>query len=307
MTSQMIKEYAEPLTTPIDSDRGIFTILEDRAARTPEETLIEYRDAQGVWQHFTAMEFKDKVVALAKGLIARGVMPGDSVGIIAHTSWQWTALDQAIMAIGAVTVPVYETNSPAQVRMIFNDSHVRMAFAEDDKQRDKIESVREECPELGDVYVIAIDALDAIEAFGKGVSDREFYERARAVRGDDLATIVYTSGSTGTPKGIELTHGNFVFIVMSGIITMPDVVTKPGRRLWLFLPLAHVFARYMQYVCFAGNVTLGLSSNFKTMLADFDIEAWAQAVQLPSVQTHVRARSASRVRKNLQCRIAESR
>lgn len=269
MTSQMIKEYAEPLTTPIDSNRGIFTILEDRAARTPEETLIEYRDAQGVWQHFTAMEFKDKVVALAKGLIARGVMPGDSVGIIAHTSWQWTALDQAIMAIGAVTVPVYETNSPAQVRMIFNDSHVRMAFAEDDKQRDKIESVREECPELGDVYVIAIDALDAIEAFGKGVSDREFYERARAVRGDDLATIVYTSGSTGTPKGIELTHGNFVFIVMSGTITMPDVVTKPGRRLWLFLPLAHVFARYMQYVCFAGNVTLGLSSNFKTMLADF--------------------------------------
>ncbi|KFJ01548.1 AMP-dependent synthetase/ligase [Bifidobacterium thermacidophilum] len=269
MTSKIIKEYTEPLTTPINADRSIFTILEDRAERTPEDTLIEYHGADGSWQHFTALEFKDKVVALAKGLIARGIMPGDSVGIIAHTSWQWTALDLAIMSIGAVTVPVYETNSPAQVRMIFNDSHVRMAFAEDDGQRDKIESVRQECPELGDVYVIAIDALDAIETFGKGVSDREFYERAHAVKGDDLATIVYTSGSTGTPKGIELSHGNFVFIVMSGTITMPDVVTKPGRRLWLFLPLAHVFARYMQYVCFAGNVTLGLSSNFKSMLADF--------------------------------------
>ena len=297
MTSQMIKEYAEPLTTPIDSDRGIFTILEDRAARTPEETLIEYRDAQGVWQHFTAMEFKDKVVALAKGLIARGVMPGDSVGIIAHTSWQWTALDQAIMAIGAVTVPVYETNSPV------NDSHVRMAFAEDDKQRDKIESVREECPELGDVYVIAIDALDAIEAFGKGVSDREFYERARAVRGDDLATIVYTSGSTGTPKGIELTHGNFVFIVMSGTITMPDVVTKPGRRLWLFLPLAHVFARYMQYVCFAGNVTLGLSSNFKTMLADFQAFKPTFVLAVPRVFEKIYNAASQKAGKGMKGRI----
>ena len=105
--------------------------------------------------------------------------------------------------------------------------------------------------------------------YGHAVSDAEFQEREHAVKGSDLATIVYTSGSTGTPKGIELTHSNFVFITYSGINSMPDIAMKPNRRLLLFLPLAHVFARYMQFFCFAGNVSLGLSGNLKTILADF--------------------------------------
>ncbi|KAB5607317.1 AMP-dependent synthetase/ligase [Bifidobacterium jacchi] len=265
----MHREFTRPLEQPIDDDGNLFSLLEERAQRTPDDSLVEYKSSEGQWASFSATQFRDKVIALAKGLIARGIMPGDSVSIIARTCWQWTALDMAIMSIGALTVPVYETNSPAQVKMIFNDSEVRMAFAENDEQRDKIESVREQCPTLGDVYVIGFGALDTIEAYGRGVSDEEFWERERLVRGDDLATIVYTSGSTGTPKGIELTHRNFLFITKSGILTMPDVVWKPGRRLLLFLPLAHVFARYMQFVCFAGNVTLGLSSDLKTILADF--------------------------------------
>lgn len=133
----MIKEYTRPLEQGIDSDKNIFSVLEERVERTPDDNLVEYKNAQGEWAAFTAAEFKNKVVALAKGLIARGVMPGDSVSIIAHTCWQWTALDVAIMSIGALTVPVYETNSPAQVKMIFNDANVKMAFAEDDFQRDK--------------------------------------------------------------------------------------------------------------------------------------------------------------------------
>ncbi|MCI1832166.1 MAG: AMP-dependent synthetase/ligase [Bifidobacterium sp.] len=265
----MRTEYTTPLEQPIDSDRNLFSILEERVKRAPDGSLIEYVGDEGAWESFTAREFRDKVVALAKGLIARGIMPGDAVSIIAHTSWQWTALDMAIMSIGALTVPVYETNSPAQISMIFNDSHVTMAFAEDDGQRDKIELVRDECPSLRDLYVINLGAVDTITEFGRGVSDEEFYERERAVKGDDLATIVYTSGSTGTPKGIELSHSNFVFITYSGVQSMPDIALKPNRRLLLFLPLAHVFARYMQFFSFAGNVTLGLSSNLKTILADF--------------------------------------
>ena len=116
----MIKEYTRPLEQGIDSDKNIFSVLEERVERTPDDNLVEYKNAQGEWVAFTAAEFKNKVVALAKGLIARGVMPGDSVSIIAHTCWQWTALDVAIMSIGALTVPVYETNSPAQVKMIFS-------------------------------------------------------------------------------------------------------------------------------------------------------------------------------------------
>lgn len=265
----MIKEYTRPLEQGIDSDKNIFSVLEERVERTPDDNLVEYKNAQGEWVAFTAAEFKNKVVALAKGLIARGVMPGDSVSIIAHTCWQWTALDVAIMSIGALTVPVYETNSPAQVKMIFNDANVKMAFAEDDFQRDKIESVRDQCPDLGDVYVIGLGAIDTIIEYGRAVSDAEFLEREQTVKGSDLATIVYTSGSTGTPKGVELTHANFVFITYSGVNSMPDIAMKPNRRLLLFLPLAHVFARYMQFFCFAGNVSLGLSSNLKTILADF--------------------------------------
>lgn len=265
----MIKEYTRPLEQGIDSDKNIFSVLEERVERTPDDNLVKYKNAQGEWVAFTAAEFKNKVVALAKGLIARGVMPGDSVSIIAHTCWQWTALDVAIMSIGALTVPVYETNSPAQVKMIFNDANVKMAFAEDDFQRDKIESVRDQCPDLGDVYVIGLGAIDTIIEYGRAVSDAEFLEREQAVKGSDLATIVYTSGSTGTPKGVELTHANFVFITYSGVNSMPDIAMKPNRRLLLFLPLAHVFARYMQFFCFAGNVSLGLSSNLKTILADF--------------------------------------
>ncbi|MDN6234887.1 MAG: AMP-binding protein, partial [Bifidobacterium crudilactis] len=202
----MFKEYSRPITEAIDDDRNIFSVLQERADRAPGDALIEYKDSRNAWMSFSASEFRNIVVALAKGLIARGIMPGDSVSIISHTRWEWTALDMAIMSIGALTVPVYETNSSAQVRMIFNDAKVKMAFAETDDQRDKIESVRDQCAYLNDVYVIDLGALDALTAYGRGVSDEEFLEREQGVKGSDLATIVYTSGSTGTPKGIELSH-----------------------------------------------------------------------------------------------------
>lgn len=248
----MYKEYTRPLEQQIDTDKNIFSVLDERANRTPNDSLVEYKNEHGEWSSFSATEFRAKVIAIAKGLIAQGIMPGESVSIISHTCWQWTALDVAIMSIGALTVPVYETNSPAQVKMIFNDANVKMAFAEDDAQRDKIESIRNECSNLGDVYVIGLGAIDTMIEYGHAVSDAEFQEREHAVKGSDLATIVYTSGSTGTPKGIELTHSNFVFITYSGISSMPDIAMKPNRRLLLFLPLAHVFARYMQFFCFAG-------------------------------------------------------
>ena len=152
----MYKEYTRPLEQQIDTDKNIFSVLDERANRTPNDSLVEYKNEHGEWSSFSATEFRAKVIAIAKGLIAQGIMPGESVSIISHTCWQWTALDVAIMSIGALTVPVYETNSPAQVKMIFNDANVKMAFAEDDAQRDKIESIRNECSNLGDVYVIGL-------------------------------------------------------------------------------------------------------------------------------------------------------
>ena len=265
----MYKEYTRPLEQSIDADKNVFSVLEERVRRAPNDSLVEYKNEAGEWSSFNAAEFQAKVIAIAKGLIARGIMPGDSVSITAHTCWQWTALDLAIMSIGALTVPVYETNSPAQVTMIFNDSKVKMAFAEDDGQRDKIESVRAQCPDLGDVYVIRFGAIDTIIEYGRSVSDAEFYEREHAVKGSDLATIVYTSGSTGTPKGIELSHANFVFITYSGVNSMPDIAMKPNRRLLLFLPLAHCFARFIQYCSIASDDgVVGYLPDTKTLLPD---------------------------------------
>lgn len=265
----MLKEYTRPMTTRIDCNKNIFSILEGRANRVPQDSLVEYKNAEGAWQSFSAEEFEKLVIGLAKGLIAKGVHKGDAVAIISRTRWEWTALDMAIMSIGALTVPVYETNSASQVRTIFNDAKVKIAFAEDDAQRDKIQSIREQAAYLEDIYVIDLDALSALQEFGRTIADDEFWNRENAVSGDDLATIVYTSGSTGTPKGIELTHGSFVFITHSGCQSMPDICMKPNRRLLLFLPLAHVFARYMQFFCFNGNVALGLSDNMKTIIQDF--------------------------------------
>lgn len=264
-----MQEYSRSLDEAIDIDVNVFSLLESRVSRTPNDPLIEYVDSDGSWKSYSAQEFRNKVIAVAKGFIARGVMPGDAVSIIAHTSWQWTVLDVAIMSIGALTVPIYETSSSLQIKHIVEDSKVSSIFVESSDMLPKVEAVQEECPTLHDVYVISRGAIDACIEYGKSVTDAEFYERVNAVSGSDLATIVYTSGSTGEPKGIELTHSNFAFIAKSGVISMPDIALKGNPRLMLFLPLAHVFARFMQFFCFAGNITLGLTSNLKTVLNDF--------------------------------------
>ncbi|WP_297316469.1 long-chain fatty acid--CoA ligase [uncultured Bifidobacterium sp.] len=263
----MQKEFTRPLEEPIDSDSNVFSVLQDRVHRKGDLPLIQYRSKQG-WCTMTAKEVQDKVVDLSKGLIARGIKPGDSVAIISHTRWEWTVLDLAIMSIGAVTVPVYETDSPAQIRRILNDSHVVMAFLEDEEMKTKVDLVRSQCAYLDDVYVISRGALTTMTAYGNGVSEEDFQSRVAAVRGDDLATIVYTSGSTGSPKGIELSHGNIIFTIRSGIQAVPDICLGPDRRLLLCLPLAHAFARCLQYFAIGTDLVLGLTGSIKNLLQD---------------------------------------
>lgn len=236
---------------------------------------------------YSAQVFRDMVIDLAKGLIGLGVNKGDSVAIVSHTRWEWTALDMAIMSIGALTVPVYETNSASQVSWIFNDSKVTLAIAEDDGQRDKIESVRSEVPTLRNVFVIEAGGLNAIKTYGESVTDAEFWEYKEASHGDDRATIVYTSGSTGTPKGVELTHRNFAFLVLSALQYMPRAGAWPNRRLLLFLPLSHVFARFMEFFSFGGTISLALSSNMKTMVKDFETFGPTLLLAVPRVYEKV--------------------
>ena len=268
--TRIVKQFTNPVKEPIDSDINLFDLLDNRAKRDPEGAMIEYKGDDGTWQPYSAQVFRDMVIDLAKGLIGLGVNKGDSVAIVSRTRWEWTALDMAIMSIGALTVPVYETNSASQVSWIFNDSKVTLAIAEDDGQRDKIESVRDEVPTLRNVFVIEAGGLNAIKTYGESVTDAEFWEYKEASHGDDRATIVYTSGSTGTPKGVELTHRNFAFLVLSALQYMPRAGAWPNRRLLLFLPLSHVFARFLEFFSFGGTISLALSSNMKTMVKDFE-------------------------------------
>lgn len=269
----MLKEYTRPLTAAVDDNKNIFSLLDSRASSHPEDDLIGYKGDNGEWQYFTAEEFRTKVISVAKGLLARGFRKGEAIAILARTRWEWTCLDAAITSIGGVVVPIYETDSPAQIKYIVNDSHVRYVIAENDEQLHKTSTVADECPSLEAIFVIDTDGdsvIDILEEFGKSKTDEDFWAAENNVSGSDLATIVYTSGSTGTPKGIELTHSNFVFVAQSGDQSVKEIGhAEGGSRLLLFLPLAHVFARFMQYFSFCNTITLGLSNDFKTVITDF--------------------------------------
>lgn len=285
--TRIVKQFTNPVKEPIDSDINLFDLLDNRAKRDPEGAMIEYKGDDGTWHPYSAQVFRDMVIDLAKGLVGLGVNKGDSVAIVSRTRWEWTALDMAIMSIGALTVPVYETNSASQVSWIFNDSKVTLAIAEDDGQRDKIESVRDEVPTLRNVFVIEAGGLNAIKTYGESVTDAEFWEYKEASHGDDRATIVYTSGSTGTPKGVELTHRNFAFLVLSALQYMPRAGAWPNRRLLLFLPLSHVFARFLEFFSFGVTISLALSSNMKTMVKDFETFGPTLLLAVPRVYEKV--------------------
>lgn len=285
--TRIVKQFTNPVKEPIDSDINLFDLLDNRAKRDPEGAMIEYKGDDGTWHPYSAQVFRDMVIDLAKGLVGLGVNKGDSVAIVSRTRWEWTALDMAIMSIGALTVPVYETNSASQVSWIFNDSKVTLAIAEDDGQRDKIESVRDEVPTLRNVFVIEAGGLNAIKTYGESVTDAEFWEYKEASHGDDRATIVYTSGSTGTPKGVELTHRNFAFLVLSALQYMPRAGAWPNRRLLLFLPLSRVFARFLEFFSFGGTISLALSSNMKTMVKDFETFGPTLLLAVPRVYEKV--------------------
>lgn len=267
----MLDHYTTPgESIEIRDNQTIYSLLTDRLARTGADTVIAAKKIGPVrWQNATTGEFHERVVSAAKGLIALGIAKGDAVTIFSSTRLEWGILDFALAAVGAVSVPIYDTDSAPQAQRIMNDSAVKLAFADNRERFDRLDSVKDHCPALKQILMIEGNALGALEGLGVAVSDEELNERVATVRADDLATIVYTSGSTGNPKGAELTHKNFVSITISASQALHEVVLDDHPRLLLFLPLAHCFARFIQYASIASDDgVVGYLPDTKTLLPD---------------------------------------
>ncbi len=266
----MLTEFTTPgPALTVDDDATIYSLLTTRLESSAENApLAQNKEADGSWSTMTAVEFNDHVRAIAKGLIQFGIGKGDAVSIFSATRIEWGLLDFALAAIGAVSVPIYDTDSAAQAQRILNDSAVKLAIADNQERFDRLDSVLDACPALERILMLDAHAVNALEGLGVMVSDEELDERIDSVHADDLATIVYTSGSTGTPKGAELTHRNFTSITRAAQNCVPEVITGEARLL-LFLPLAHCFARMIQYFTIgSAEGVVGYLPNTKTLPRD---------------------------------------
>ena len=264
----MLRQYiSDPAYETQDSDT-IFSLLRDRAQSAPDERIAEWQDRGGhEWRSATASEMLGRVRDVAKGLLALGARPGAMIAIYSATCYEWGIVDFACAAIGAVSVPIYETDSALQAESILKDTQPLIAFAGDNAHAMTLEQIRKSVDSLGYVFNFQENGLDAVIDFGANITDVELDKAIARVKADDMATIVYTSGSTGKPKGAMLSNRNFTHIVKNGYIILDEMLYEPNRLL-LFLPLAHCFARYIQYVCIGGHGVVGYIPNAKHLLAD---------------------------------------
>ncbi|MFI6477888.1 AMP-dependent synthetase/ligase [Nonomuraea sp. NPDC050663] len=254
-----MREYSVPVLVDVPESANLAETVFRRAQEQPDAVVLRRKDGDA-WPEVTAARFRDEVAALAKGLIAAGVGPGDRVALMSRTRYEWTLVDYAVWAAGAVTVPIYETSSADQVRWILTDSGAKAAFVELD---DHAKTVAEAVPELKNVWRVD-DSLD-----GSAVSDDELHARRAGIKAADLATIVYTSGTTGRPKGCRITHDNLLFVALNVVKgPLAPLFSGPDVSALLFLPLAHIFARVIQVVFVETGAVLGHTPNMKNVAPD---------------------------------------
>lgn len=264
----MLREYISDPRYVTTEDDTIFALLADRAQHSPEDLIAQWQDDDArQWHDVTAGEMLSRVREVAKGLMALGVKPGSMIAIYAATCYEWGVVDFACAAIGAVSVPIYETDSARQAATIIAETTPAIAFAGDSAHSQTLEQIRAEQPCLEYVFNFKSDGLDAVADFGANIADEDLDRAIARVKADDMATIVHTSGSTGKPKGAMLSHRNFTHIVKNGYIILDDMLYQPNR-LMLFLPLAHCFARYIQYVAIGGHGVVGYLPGASHLLAD---------------------------------------
>jgi len=260
-----VNEHTVPPAVPADPTANATDLLLARAAATPDEPLFSVPDGTGGWRDITAAGFLTQVRALAKGFVAAGVEPGDKIGLMCRTRYEWTLIDFAAWFAGALLVPVYETSSPAQVQWNLSDSGAVAVIVETADHFSRFDEVHPELPGVTRVWQVDLGDLDKLSASGVGVSDDELERRRSLAVGDDVATIIYTSGTTGRPKGCLLTHANFVETSRNAAVAMGDVVA-PGSSTLLFVTTAHVFARFIAVMSVHAGVKVGHQADTKQLL-----------------------------------------
>ncbi|HWH31339.1 MAG TPA: AMP-dependent synthetase/ligase [Egibacteraceae bacterium] len=254
--------------TPVEvaPDQNLTTRLWERAATSTGREILRHW-TNGSWRGLTWKQLGDRVAAVGAGLIAAGIEPGDRVALMSGTCLDWTIADLAILSVGGVTVPIYETSSVEQCAWILSDSGAKLAFAQKAEHAKNLDEAREQAKNLSEIFVFADAGLDALAERGDDAGRAQVLERAKKVKAADLASIIYTSGTTGNPKGCMLTHHNLVWTARQTEQNLRELFGGEESTL-LFLPLAHVFARLIQFGCLESDVTLGYSRGIDQLQED---------------------------------------
>ena len=262
-----MREFTVPPAVTVGDHATLTDPVWDNAVAAPDTVQFQRQNGAG-WQDVTCAQFHDQVVTLARGLLAAGIEPGERVALMSKTRYEWTLIDYAVWAVGAVTVPIYETSSAEQVAWILEDSGAVACFVETDTHRDTVAAIRDRLPAVAHVWQIdgAPGAVDVLGADGAAVP-REDVDRRRAdARADDFATIIYTSGTTGRPKGCMITHRNMLSDIVNAVPELQSLFHQ-GARTLLFLPLAHSFARLIQIGVVQARATMGHTADTKNLAA----------------------------------------
>ncbi|MGC4934940.1 AMP-dependent synthetase/ligase [Gordonia sp. DT30] len=279
-----MNEYSVPAEFTVGADENATSIIFGIAERTPAKTVFRRKEGDS-WVPVRADDVAARITALAKGLIASGIGPGDRVGLLSTTRLEWLLLDFAIWSAGAITVPIYDSSSTSQIEWIMTDSGATMILVEEDKHRELFEAAALERP----VTVLQIDrtdgpgALDELTALGADVHDDEVTKRRATVHAADPATLIYTSGTTGRPKGCELTHANMLSEVRGVLEGNMSTLLGDGKRLLMFLPMAHVLARAITLVAIEAGVEVGFTNDIPGLVPEFAVFKPSLILSVPRV------------------------
>ena len=278
-----MREYSTPVVVDVPASARLTDTVFERAEHDPGLVVLRRKASlapsgatpgtgEAAWLDVTARQFRDEVAALAKGFMAAGIGEGDRVALLSRTRYEWTVVDYALWAAGAVTVPVYETSSAEQVEWILTDSGAQAIVVETPARMQAIGEVLRRLPGVRRTWLIEADAaapsLDALVAEGAGVGEADLAQRRMSAGAGDFATIIYTSGTTGRPKGCEITHGNLLANARNAVHWLSVIFDTPGASTLLFLPLAHSFARLIEVGAVEAGAVLGHIPDMGTLLPD---------------------------------------